>query len=346
MKNIFSSEAYVENLPKSKKLQNALSSRLANLSSLPSRLAVGVSGGSDSTTLALYAKLVSTRLKFSLCLFHINHGLQKESDSWALQVRRLASMIDTPVFEKRLEIILRQHVGTEAAARDARYAAFAELARQHKISHVLLAHHCDDQAETVLLRLLRGSGVQGLSAMSVTTYRDRVMYIRPWLNIEKSHILEYQNKFASYTGWKPVQDPTNTDIRYSRAVLREKIAPILNKHWPGWRRVLARTAKNMFQAAQSLDNAAREDFDLLEVDAEKSSFSLVLFRRLDVIRQTRAVRYWLKINGLKMPTEARLRDMLRQMNQLHALGYGKNMRIKHGTYSVICRKGRIQLELC
>jgi tRNA(Ile)-lysidine synthase len=325
-------------------LDEALCAGLASLSSKPTKVAVAVSGGTDSATLAVRASKVAARQHISLCLFHIHHGLQNVADDWAAHVHRLGTLIGAPVYEARPVVTLTQGIGIEAAAREARYSALAELAKHQGVSHVLLAHHRDDQAETVLLRLLRGTGVEGLAAMSTTTRRDSLTYLRPWLDIERSLILAAARAYTARTGWAPVQDPTNTDSRFTRGALRLQLAPILDVRWPKWRTILTRTARHMAEAAAILDEVARADLATLTSTPPQSSFSLAAWRNLSHARQTYVLRYWLRINGARMPTEARLADMVRQLRQLHALGHDREMRVRHGRHTVCCHRGRVWLE--
>ena len=118
-----------------------------------------------------------------------------------------------------------------------RYRALAGLAREHGAPLVLLAHHRGDQAETVLLRLLRGTGLAGMVAMAPLSRRDEVDYLRPWLDQDRDDILRACAAFEAATGWRAVQDPT-TDPHYTRAALRELLAPALDARWPGWRGIV------------------------------------------------------------------------------------------------------------
>ncbi|HYG43999.1 MAG TPA: tRNA lysidine(34) synthetase TilS, partial [Bordetella sp.] len=153
------------------------------------RLAVAVSGGADSAMLAAHAAPVARKLGRDLLIFHVHHGLLADADNWAEHVLALGRILQVPVHTARVQVPAASGLGIEAAAREARYAALAELARQQAVSHILLAHHQRDQAETVLLRLLRGTGLEGMAAMAPSVPRDGLLYLRPWLDQDRAEIL-------------------------------------------------------------------------------------------------------------------------------------------------------------
>lgn len=174
-------------------------------------MAVAVSGGADSAMLALHAAAIAREQGIDLLLFHVHHGLQDAADAWSEQTRALARLLGLPAHEARVTVAEGAGKGIEAAARDARYRALAGLAREHGAPLVLLAHHRGDQAETVLLRLLRGTGLAGMAAMAPLSRRDEVDYLRPWLDQDRDDILRACAAFEAATGWRAVQDPTNSD---------------------------------------------------------------------------------------------------------------------------------------
>ncbi|WP_175174630.1 tRNA lysidine(34) synthetase TilS [Achromobacter pestifer] len=310
----------------------------------PARIAVAVSGGADSAMLAVHAAAVARELGIGVSLFHVHHGLQAAADAWGGQVHALGGLLGVPVAEARVQVEQAAGKGIEAAARDARYAALAQLADAHGTRHVLLAHHRNDQAETVLLRLLRGTGLAGMAAMSAATQRDGILYLRPWLAQDRAAILQAAASVEAACGWKPVQDPTNADPRYTRAAVRELLAPVLDGRWPGWRGIVARHAGHMAEAAQILDEVAREDFARLEPSPDGVSFSLLAWRALSAARQAHVLRHWLARNGARMPTDARLRDLLRQLRELHSLGHDRQLRVEQAGHVVRCHRGRVWVE--
>lgn len=320
----------------------------AALRSLPRdipRIAAAVSGGADSAMLALAAAHAARSLGIDLVLFHIHHGLQVQADDWAAHVRALGALLGTPVLQARVRVPDDTGKGIEAAARQARYAALGGLARQAGVAHVLLAHHQDDQAETVLLRLLRGAGLQGMAAMAARTEREGVTYLRPWLGVPRAAIRAAAAGFARTLGWQPVEDPTNTDARYTRAAVRTQLKPALDTRWPAWQAIVARHARHMAEAAQVLAEVAQADLAALDFSSADASFSLPAWRELSPARQLHVLRHWLAGQDLPMPSDARLAELARQLRQLHALGHDRQLRWEHAGRVVGCVRGRVVISL-
>ncbi|MYN13389.1 tRNA lysidine(34) synthetase TilS [Pusillimonas sp. TS35] len=335
--------------PASGPLLRAIASALDGLaqgSAVNASIAVALSGGADSAMLAAHAARVARQRGLALHCLHVHHGLQASADDWQEHAHTLARLLGLSCHTcyVRIEAAASRSDGIESAARDARYAALAGLAHALGIQHVLLAHHLDDQAETVLLRLLRGAGPTGLAAMAPLTVRDGITYARPWLDIRRDLILAQAGAFARHTGWKPVQDPTNVDEHYTRAAVRERLAPALNDRWPGWQGALARHARQSAELRDILDEVAAQDFATLAPSADGTDFSLAAWRLLSAPRQALVLRHWLAGLGLRMPTDARLRDLMRQLRQLHALGHDRQMQVKHGDYLIVCKRGRVGVE--
>jgi len=328
----------------SETLLEAISASLKGLDHQPRNIAIAFSGGRDSTMLAVHAAVIAQRDGFALHLLHIHHGLQAIADSWQQQAHQLADRLGITCHSLKVEVNGVGTEGIEAAARAARYRGLAQLARQANIRHIMLGHHRDDQAETVLLRLLRGSGPQGLAAMSASMQRDDLIYLRPLLQVDRSTIDAVAECFERQTGWSCADDPTNAEDRYTRSALRKRLVPELDNRWPSWRSVLARHAKLAAQTNTVLEEVAAEDFSRLDVSEDGRTFSLMCWRKLSEARQAHVLRYWLSLHGLQMPTERRLQELMRQMRNLHAMGHDRNMRMKHGSVWISCHRGRVQLE--
>ncbi len=294
--------------------------------------------------LAVHAAKYARSRQVELHFLHVHHGLQAGADQWQAHVHDLAHRLNVPCHSLRVRVDQSGGDGMESAARTARYQALASLAAPLGVTHILLAHHQDDQAETVLLRLLRGAGPEGLGAMAPMRVRDGLVYLRPWLEVARSEILRLAGQFGELTGWHPVCDPTNSDDRYTRAAVRERLAPVLDDRWPGWQANLVRHAGLSREMALVLDEVASNDFKQLEPAADAGSFSLRKWRELPEHRQALLLRYWLALQGQRMPTQARLQDLMRQLRHLHAMGHDRQMQVKHGDRYIRCIKGRIILD--
>jgi tRNA(Ile)-lysidine synthase len=307
-------------------------------------VAVALSGGTDSVALALVAVEVCAQRGQPLCFFHIHHGLMPEADAWAEHLAEFARALNVPLFVRHVQVDLGQGLGTEASAREARYQALASLVAEHQVAAILLAHHQQDQAETVLLRLLRGAGVLGLSAMQEDVARQGMRLLRPWLEIERADLIAIAHDYASRTGWQAVEDPSNTDPQYKRGAFRTELVPVLEAHWPAWRQTLVRHARQATEVSEILDEVAALDWQTLEPDEAGQSFSLKAWRDLSSARQALVLRHWLAQQQVAMPGERRLADLVRQLRQLHALGHDRELLWQHGTHTVRCLRGRVSLS--
>jgi len=319
------------------------------LGSLPDNAActsigIALSGGVDSAMLALHAAAWRSNQHHNLQLhcLHIHHGLQADADKWRNQAKALTDALGLSWQEHRVDVDLSQGDGLEAAARQARYEALIALSRQLNISTILLAHHQDDQAETVLLRLLRGAGPGGLAAMRPRTLRGDILFVRPWLDMPRARILAQAERYAQSHNWQAVQDPSNVQDEYTRGALRRRLTPHLNERWPGWQTVLARHARQSAELVELVQEVAAHDFNTLEPDARNLSFSLEKWRLLSPARQTQVLRHWLTLNKVRMPSSARLSELMRQMRQLHALGHDRHLQLAHDGGLIRCMHGRMQ----
>lgn len=324
-------------------LRKALAEAVAALPETPRRMGIGLSGGADSAMLAVHAAIYARLAGIELHCFHVHHGLQAPADGWQAHVHDLAQMLQLPCHTRFVRVDVTGD-GMESAAREMRYAALHDLAQSVGLQHILLAHHRNDQAETVMLRLLRGAGPTGLAAMAPVMQRQGLSYVRPWLDVDRALIVQQSHDFARLTGWAPVSDPSNADDQYTRAALRERLVPALNERWPGWQSTLARHARQSAETADVLQEVAEQDFAGLEPSSEPHSFSLAAWRKLSSARQALVLRYWLAQQGLRMPTDARLQDAMRQLRTLHALGHDRHMQVKHGQVWIRCAKGRVFIE--
>jgi tRNA(Ile)-lysidine synthase len=213
---------------------------------------VAYSGGLDSSVL-LHALAASAAARArGLAAIHVDHGLSGNSAKWAEHCRRCAAGLDVELAVRRVHVDRDAGLGLEAAARAARQAVYAELLPAGGI--LVTAHHQDDQAETVLLRLLRGAGVDGLAAMRPLRRFDKGWLARPLLGIDRATLADY----ATQKGIVGIDDPANADLAHDRNVLRHRIVPLLRERWP-------QASARIAGAATRLDAAARAQWRWLDL---------------------------------------------------------------------------------
>jgi tRNA(Ile)-lysidine synthase len=211
-------------------------------------LVLAVSGGPDSIALMWLATRWRRALSRGprLIAVTVDHGLRTEAKREARDVKRLARTLDLPHRTVRWTGT-KPKTGLPAAARNARYRLLAQAAQDHGATHILTAHTRDDQAETLLMRLLRGSGIAGLSAMARVTERDGALLVRPLLNVSKAQLIATLNK--AKIGF--ADDPTNRDVSFTRPRLR-RLMPVLAAEG-GDVRNLARLASRLARANQAVE---------------------------------------------------------------------------------------------
>jgi tRNA(Ile)-lysidine synthase len=298
------------------------SSRKSQQSPKPGkRIAVALSGGLDSVVLldTVCKTQAANKSPAEIWAFHIHHGLQKPADDWFIFCEKLAKKYKIH-FDFRL-----LHLGNEATqgniearARVGRYEALAELCADHGIEDLLLAHHQNDQAETVLLQLLRGAGVAGLAAMSevreLSAGNKSVQLWRPLINQSKVELEAYAK--ANKLKW--IEDPSNQDTQYRRNAIRKKIIPLLEKIQPDAVASLSRSAKVLAEAQTLLDRLAIQDGNgVLEQDRLKVKPLLALAKK-DLPAANNLVRFWLKSHGLAMPSQERLASWWKDLSVVKA----------------------------
>ncbi|HUR39865.1 MAG TPA: tRNA lysidine(34) synthetase TilS [Verrucomicrobiae bacterium] len=258
------------------------------------------SGGLDSTV--LLHLLRDKRLPVKA--LHVNHNLQQVAARWTEHCRALCAQLRVPIYVMDVKVDPRDPDGPEAAARRARYEAFASVMRPGDC--LATAHHQDDQAETVLLRLLRGSGVAGLAAMRAVSTLPPGTVWRPLLAQTRAALKDYaeQHKLP----W--VEDPHNLDSRYARSFLRSEVFPRLSQRWPQAVEQLARTADHCADAVELLDELATQDLAQATVGPALSVQRLL---RLSPARRANLLRAWSVRGGFELPTFEALQRLEREV---------------------------------
>ena len=288
---------------------------LALTGDLPvSRYLVGFSGGLDSTVL-VHALKRAVEGAIPIVAVHINHGLHPDADAWQDHCRRMAATLEVDFLARHVDVEDHGGAGLEAAAREKRYAAMKELMQDGDV--LLSAHHEEDQAETLLLNLMRGSGLAGLAAIGARQPFGPGMLLRPILTVPRADIEGYARNF----GLQWVEDPANADPRFDRNFLRREILPRLRQRWPAVSRRLANSAGLAGEAARLQDDLARLDLaSLLDSDADDrpedhagnsvpDRLDIEELRKLRPARQRNVLRFAIRACGLPQAPATRLRQV-------------------------------------
>ncbi len=262
-------------------------------------MAVGLSGGLDSVSLLHVLAGLRNRggLAFGLSAIHVNHGISSSAPEWEALCRDYCSDLSVSYDAVCVKVERTSKDGLEAAARRARHEVFAGIAADA----LMLAHHRDDQAETLLFNLLRGTGIAGAAAMRERNGR----LLRPWLSIGREVIAAYADRHRLV--W--CEDESNADIRHSRNFLRHGVLPVFRQRFPAVTKNLAAAAARFAEAQELLDALARLDLG----GATVFPIELACLVDLDEARARNALRYLLVRHGFMIPSEARLREGVRQL---------------------------------
>ena len=277
----------------------------------PSSLAIACSGGLDSMVLLHLASSWCRQHGIPLFAFHVHHGLSPHADAWLAHVDGAAAALGA-VPDHRRVAVEKGGAGIEAAARKLRYRALGAMCRAHGVPVLLTAHHLDDQAETVLLQLLRGSGPAGLSGMDAANgapellgHPDLVM-ARPLLPLARAELEAY----ALEHGLAWVEDESNLDQRYARNALRHTVMPALAQAFPGFQARFARSAAHAQSAQRLLDELAEQD---LAASLADGAVDVARLRTMSLDRAYNMLRHWFRQQGLAMPSTAWLGEMVAQL---------------------------------
>lgn len=272
---------------------------------LTTPLAVGYSGGLDSHVLLHALAQLRADGGWRVRAIHIHHGLHPDADRWAEHCAHTCTALDVGLTVERVTVAGVDDYGLEEAARRARYAAFARCLHADEV--LLSAHQRDDQAETVLLQLLRGTGVRGLAAMpAIGALTTGQRLARPLLRWDRAALTAY----ADAEGLDYIDDPSNADIRLARNYVRSEILPRLTARWPDAAEALARSARHSTEAVQLLDEVASAD--LVTCATSAGELRVDALTALSPARRGNLVRYWLRVHGVRVPAEATLRQILAQ----------------------------------
>lgn len=282
-------------------LAGKLAAQFAQLIPPHSSILIGLSGGVDSIVLLHLLHQLAPRFSWQLSALHVHHGISPNADAWAAFCEQRCAVYKLSFYLENVDIKPLREQGVEAAARQLRYAAYAKYPHDF----LALAHHADDQAETLLLQLLRGAGVRGASAMPILAQRD-TQWLRPLLNVTRAEIVAYAE--AHHLVW--IEDESNADDSYPRNFLRHKIMPLFGEKFPSYRHTLARSAQHFAEASSLLDELAQLD---AASALRNQTLNVAVLKNLNAARAKNLLRYFLHTRGASIPQAVQLDDMLQQL---------------------------------
>ncbi|WP_144391729.1 tRNA lysidine(34) synthetase TilS [Pleionea sediminis] len=276
---------------------------------LPNIWWIGYSGGMDSTVLLYALKQISRHYpSVQLRAIHVNHGIAEQADEWEEHCRDFCHWLNVKFHSEKVTLSNQTRQGLEQLARKERWRVF-----QNKISKndvLWLAHHKDDQVETIFLNLLRGSGVAGVRGMQADSQRYDIQVLRPFLNSCRSQLAEFAN--THQLNW--IDDPSNFESDQRRNFLRNDILPVIEKQWSGYRDPVVRFGKHMESTQRLLDEFAESDFRQVYKE-EQDGLSIADLKVLSWDRLINLLRYWIVQFELMAPSSSKLEEFVRQLQE-------------------------------
>lgn len=285
-------------------------------------LAIGLSGGADSTALLLAC---AERWPGQVCAVHVHHGLQAAADGFERHCQALCARLAVPLQVARVSAGAAPGQSPEDAARIARYKVFDALALDGidnvAIFSIAMAHHADDQVETLLLALSRGAGLPGLAAMPAQWQRGGIAWHRPLLRVAGSAVRDWLRA----RGERWVEDPSNADPRYTRNRIRAELLPALQACFPAFRDTFARSSAHAAQAQELLLEVAGQDLAAVGVPPQIGAL-----QRLSAARRANVLRHWLASAHGCTPSAAQLAELQRQIAACTTRGHRIEIKVGRG----------------
>ncbi len=270
---------------------------------------VGFSGGCDSHVLLHLLSRLRQSQPFDLRAVYVNHGLSPKAAEWGEHCHAVCDALRVDFYYQQVDATPKAGESPEAAARHARYAAFTEMLQPG--DYLCTAHHQDDQAETLLLQLLRGAGPKGLAGMPASSPLGKATQLRPLLGFSQAQLLEYAQQHK--LNW--IEDESNSDTGFNRNYLRHDVMPALRQRWPSADATIARSAANCAEAAQLLEVLASQDYQSVKSESS-TELDVHKLLELDFARQKNLLRYWVRQAGMSLPSEIKLQHIISDV--LHA----------------------------
>lgn len=271
---------------------------LVNLAPTP-RYWIAFSGGLDSTCLLHILASLRSRLAIPISAIHLNHGLQSNSDAWEQHCQHVCDQLDIDIIIQKLRIHLAKGESLEAIARIARLQSYQRFIAANET--ILTAHHQDDQIETVLLQLLRGSGLPGLAAMPVRSSLSPGWLVRPLLGITRNQLMTYAE--ANRLCW--IEDQSNQDTKFDRNYLRHQVIPHLKQRWPKCTTTITRSASHCGAADSLLSNLVAP-YVTTASGNYPGTLSKAVLLAMDVELCNAVLRFWIAQHGYPVPNHKHL----------------------------------------
>jgi tRNA(Ile)-lysidine synthase len=303
-------------------LDQALSQEIiaAGVNPAPPLFVVALSGGADSTALLIACAL---RWPQQVGAVHINHGLQQAATQFEEHCVNLCRAFNVPLVVHCVNAHAQPGESPEDAARIARYQGIVRALESHwqgSVKHVVLAQHSDDQVETLLLALSRGAGLPGLASMPAHFERYGVEFHRPWLHVSANELRQTLDRLGQF--W--VDDPSNSDVRFTRNRIRHQVVPVLSQAFPQFRQTFIRSVSHAAQAQILLEELA-----LIDLENVGHPPRIKDLQRLSVHRQTNALRFWLAEQNIQA-SAAQMQALLVQIKACTTRGHQIDLKIGKG----------------
>ena len=281
---------------------------------------VALSGGADSTAL-LFA--CAQRWPGQVRAVHVHHGLQAAADGFEAHCRQLCTQLSVPLAVCHVDARAAAGQSPEDAARQARYTALADAVQRHwpEAKAIALAQHADDQVETLLIALSRGAGLPGLASMPAHWQRWGWQWHRPLLQVAGAGVRQWLRD----RGQPWVEDPTNTDLQFTRNRIRAEVLPALAQALPAFRDTFARSAAHAAQAQQLLDELAAEELERVGLPP-----AIAKLRALSPARQALVLRHWLKSQHQVAPSTVQLHELQAQLADCSTRGHCLHLKVGPG----------------
>ena len=266
---------------------------------------IALSGGIDSVVLLHALSQLKVKLKLQLSAIHINHDLSSNADDWLIFCHNKCKELGIPIKSEKINIKHDISMGIEAAARKGRYQAL----ETYRKGILVLGHHQNDQAETLLLQLFRGSGLNGLAAMPL--YDQERFIWRPLLKINKEIIEGY----AKENSLNFIKDESNDNLQFDRNFLRKNVLPLIKSRYPDIINTISRSSENIAEGLNLHKAIAKEDANIF-FSKNKERLSLTMIKVLEKERVVNLIRWWLDVNKKMMPSKKTMSELYKQIKNV------------------------------